>query len=223
MRVPVCSRVSQVRAGDVGIISSRQLGPVGAVGDGHVVVGGRRGGDRGCLLRLRLVLLLLFVCRLCPALHLHVVGRGGGGVAASRAAAAAAAAGGVPDGADDPAELVDARAEEGGLGAEGDAAAAAGGAPAALAAGGPEVRLDVVEEHVPEELRHEAVDEEVDGAVDDHEELRDGPGEVHPEREGVAAVLHVALVVVDGEYLQLGEREREKKKYVHYTTCCTDV
>ncbi len=59
-----------------------------------------------------------------------------------------------------------------------------------------------MKEDLPEELRHETVDEEVDGAVDDHEELRDRPGEEDPEGQGVAAVFHIALVVVNGKNLR---------------------
>ena len=65
----------------------------------------------------------------------------------------------------------------------------------------PRVLLDVLEEDLPEELAHEAVDEEVDAAVDDHEELGDGAGQQHVERDGVAAAGGVLLVLVDGEDL----------------------
>ena len=46
-------------------------------------------------------------------------------------------------------------------------------------------------EHLPKDGRHEAVDEEVHGGVDDHEELRDVAPEERPEADAVAVVLHV--------------------------------
>ena len=46
-------------------------------------------------------------------------------------------------------------------------------------------------EHLSEDSRHEAVDEEVHGGVDDHEELRDDAPEERPHADAVAVVRHV--------------------------------
>lgn len=68
------------------------------------------------------------------------------------------------------------------------------------------VAAQVLAEHFPEDLGHEAVDEEVDGAVDDHEQLGDGAEQVDPEGQVHAAVVHVLLVLLDCEDLE-GEKE----------------
>ena len=57
-------------------------------------------------------------------------------------------------------------------------------------------------EHLPEDGRHEAVDEEVDGGVDDHEQLRDDAPPEGPDAYAVAVVLDVLGVLLYREDLR---------------------
>ena len=59
-------------------------------------------------------------------------------------------------------------------------------------------------EHLSKDRRHEAVDEEVHGGVDDHEELRDDAPEERPHADAVAVVLHVLDELLYRENLRKG-------------------
>lgn len=83
---------------------------------------------------------------------------------------------------------------------------------------------DVVPEDFPEESRHDTIDEEVDGRVHHHQQLRDRAREKDPERQMNASVGDILFVLLDGEDLkeELGSissdilhtnnRDRKRKK-----------
>ncbi len=62
---------------------------------------------------------------------------------------------------------------------------------------------DSVEEALPEDVGHEAVDEEVGGGVDDHRELRKVAQQQNPHRQVVAVVVQSRLEILNGENLKL--------------------
>jgi hypothetical protein len=58
-----------------------------------------------------------------------------------------------------------------------------------------------VVQDVPEDGGHEAVDEEVDGRVDHHAQLRQVAHQQHPQRQAVAVMAQGLFVVLDCENL----------------------
>lgn len=61
-----------------------------------------------------------------------------------------------------------------------------------------------VKEAFPEDVGHEAVDEEVGGRVDHHRQLGKVAQQEDPERQVVAVVLQRCLELLDGEHLEQG-------------------
>ena len=74
------------------------------------------------------------------------------------------------------------------------------GAPTTFENNLPEIGV----EHLSKDCRHKAVDEEVYGGVDDHEELRDDAPEERPHADAVALVLHVLDELLYRENLRKG-------------------
>ena len=61
-------------------------------------------------------------------------------------------------------------------------------------------------EHLSKDCRHETIDEEIHGGIDDHEELRDDAPEERPHADAVAVVLRVLDVLLYRENLRKRRR-----------------